>query len=82
MLGREHPDTLRDINNLALLYEIQGRYGEAELLLKKALRLREMVLGREHPDTLSSINGLALLYNSQGRYEKAEPLFKRALQLS
>ncbi len=36
-LGREHPSTLTSINNLASLYNSQGRYGEAEPLLKEAL---------------------------------------------
>jgi hypothetical protein len=32
VLGAEHPGTLISINNLALLYQVQGRYGEAEPL--------------------------------------------------
>ena len=32
MLGKEHPDTLISVNNLAVLYQAQGRYGEAEPL--------------------------------------------------
>ena len=31
-LGEEHPQTLAAVNNLALLYGAQGRYGEAEPL--------------------------------------------------
>ncbi|VFM95090.1 MAG: Tetratricopeptide repeat-containing protein [Candidatus Kentron sp. G] len=38
-LGPEHPDTLTSLNNLAMLYESQGRYGEAEPLLQQVLRL-------------------------------------------
>ena len=49
VLGREHPDTLTRVNNLAFLYRAQGRHGEAEPLLKRALAARERVLGREHP---------------------------------
>ena len=33
-LGKEHPDTLKSINNLAGLYQSQGRYAEAESLFK------------------------------------------------
>ncbi|MFO1434132.1 MAG: tetratricopeptide repeat protein [Candidatus Competibacteraceae bacterium] len=68
--------------NLAMLYYNQGRYGEAEPLLNKALQLRREVLGPRHPNTLESLNNLALLYRSQGRYGEAEPLHKEALQLS
>ncbi len=81
MLGKEHPDTLDSIDSLAVLYQSQGRYSEAEPLYKQALQLREKVLGKEHPDTLDSIDGLAGLYQSQGRHSEAEPLYKQALQL-
>ena len=52
VLGKEHPDTLTSVNNLACLYRAQGRYGEAEPLYKRALEASERVLGKEHPDTL------------------------------
>ncbi|MDM8546105.1 CHAT domain-containing protein, partial [Candidatus Venteria ishoeyi] len=82
VLGKEHPDTLISVNNLAGLYESQGSYGEAEPLYQRALRVREAVLGKEHPDTLISVNNLAGLYKSQGRYGEAEPLYQRALRVS
>ena len=53
VLGKEHPDTLGSVNNLAALYHDQGRYGEAEPLYKRALEASERVLGKEHPDTLT-----------------------------
>jgi CHAT domain-containing protein len=80
--GETDPDTLKSINYLALLYESQGRYGEAEPLYRRFYQLSEEVLGPKHPDTLTSINNLAALYESQGRYGEAEPLYKRCLQLS
>jgi tetratricopeptide (TPR) repeat protein len=49
VLGKEHPDTLTTMNNLAELYRLQGRHAEAEQLHQKALQLREKVLGKEHP---------------------------------
>jgi hypothetical protein len=52
VLGPEHPDTLASLNNLANLYQAQGRYGEAEPLYRRALAVMEKVLGPEHPDTL------------------------------
>ena len=36
------------LNNLAALYDDQGRYGEAEPLYQRALGIREKVLGPEH----------------------------------
>ncbi len=80
VLGKEHPDTLRSVSNLAGLYYAKGRYGEAEPLNKRVIEARERVLGKEHPDTLVSLNNLALLYQTQGRYSEAEPLYRRAFE--
>ena len=80
MLGPRHPDTLTSLNNLAVLYQAQGRYGEAEPLFLEALQASREVLGPRHPDTLTSLNNLAVLYQAQGRYGEAEPLFQEALQ--
>ena len=70
------------LNDLAALYLVQGRYGEAEPLFEQALQLRREVLGGRHPDTLQSLNDLAALYDRQGRDGEAELLCKEALQLS
>jgi tetratricopeptide (TPR) repeat protein len=80
VLGPEHPNTLRSLNNLANLYRNQGQYEQAEPLYQRALEARERVLGPEHPDTLGSLNNLANLYADQGQYEQAEPLYQRALE--
>jgi tetratricopeptide (TPR) repeat protein len=68
-------------NNLAGLYESQGRYGEAELLHLQALQIRQAQLGEDHPSTASSLNNLAELYKSQGRHGEAEPLYLQALEI-
>jgi len=80
-LGAEHPYTASGLNNLAALYDSQGRCEEAELLLKRALAIYERALGAEHPYTATSLNNLATLYYSQGRYEEAEPLYKGTLAI-
>jgi CHAT domain-containing protein len=79
VLRPRHPYTL-SLDNLAQNYAAQGRYGEAEPLLREALRARREVFGPRHPDTLASLNHLAELYLAQGRYDDAEPLLREALQ--
>ncbi|RFP55500.1 MAG: tetratricopeptide repeat protein, partial [Limnothrix sp. CACIAM 69d] len=74
-------DLATSLNNLAYLYESQGRYEAAEPLLRRSLEIRERVLGADHPATATSLNNLAELYRSQGRYEAAEPLYRRALEI-
>jgi len=69
------------LNNLAVLYKLQGRYREAEPLLLRALAIREQALGSEHPDVAQSLDNLAGLYHSQGYHREAEPLLRRALAI-
>jgi hypothetical protein len=63
------------MNNLALLYKTQGRYGEAEPLYSGARMIAERIYGSENPATLIFVNNLASLYVDLGRYREAEPLF-------
>jgi tetratricopeptide (TPR) repeat protein len=79
--GSQDPRLATSLSNLALLYEAQGRYAEAEPLHQRALATRERALGPEHPYVATSLNNLAELYRVQGRYAEAEPLFKRALAI-
>ena len=50
------------LNNIALIYQAQGRYAEAEPLHKRALAIGEKALGPEHPEVATWLNNLALLY--------------------
>ncbi len=49
------------LNNLAALYDSQGKYSEAEPLYKEALEMRKRLLGKEHPQTIRIKDNLALL---------------------
>ena len=66
---------------MAELYEAQGRYTDAEPLMKRALAITEKALGPEHPDVGACLDNLAALYVAQARYTDAEPLYKRALDI-
>src|SRR5947199_336002 len=78
-LGPEHADVAHSLNNLAKLYDNQGRYAEAEPLYQHCLAILEKALGPEHPNVATGLNNLGGLYYHQGRYAEAEPLFKRNL---
>ena len=64
--GREHPDTLTSMNNLARVLSEQGKYEQAEEMHQQTLRLMEITLGKEHPHTLTSRNNLAAVLRDQG----------------
>ncbi len=81
LLGEEHPDTLRSLNNLGVVLRVLKHYDEAESMYTRALALRKRILGPEHPETLSSLNNLGVLYRNTGRHEKAEILYQTALEI-
>src|SRR5688572_13603724 len=78
ILEKESGDTLVAfadcINDLGLIYAVQGAHRKAEALLEHALAICEKVLGPNHPDVALSLNNLAVLYGDQGAYGKAKAL--------
>ena len=52
VLGPEHADVARDLNNLGSLYQDVGRFADAELLIRRALELNEKLSGAEHPNLI------------------------------
>jgi len=64
-----------------VLYLAQGKYKQAELLLRRALAIREQMLGSESPRTAITLAHLARLSRDQGKYAEAESLFQRALTI-
>ncbi len=66
---------------LALIYDQQGSFEEAERFHQRGIALREQ-LGPDHPSLAESLNGLAIVYDQQGQHEQARPLWQRALEIS
>ena len=79
--GVNHPNYDIALNNLALVYEAQGKYAEAEGLFSRALAIKEKALGADHPDMAIALNHLALVYYDEAKYAAAEGLYKRALAI-
>jgi eukaryotic-like serine/threonine-protein kinase len=80
-LGPDHPDTLRNMNNLASSYADLGRLQEALALREETLKLQRAKLGPDHPDTLRSMNNLGNSYAALGRHQEALALRETTLEL-
>jgi tetratricopeptide (TPR) repeat protein len=82
---RKHGETNTEVASaialLAILYQAQGRYAEAEPLYRRALTITEKSLGPGHR-SVAVLNNLAELYHAQGRYAEAEVLYKRGLAIN
>lgn len=79
MLGEQHPETLTSMRDLANLYQVQGKYAEAERLLTRALEIRRRIQGEQHPDTTNTLASLGEVRLRQQRYSEAEVLLRSAL---
>ena len=75
-------DLATSLNNLAGLYESQGRWAEAEPYYDEALVIyRELFGDRPNNSLATSLNNLAGLYKSQGRWAEAEHYYDEALAI-
>lgn len=59
LLGRDHPNTLTSMANLATTYRNQGQWDQAKELEVEVMEAFKTKLGRDHPDTLLSMDNLA-----------------------
>ena len=62
-------------------YFEDGRFAEAELLIKRALAIQVEALGPEHAMTASTLVDMGYMYSLQDRYAEAESLMQRALAI-
>jgi kinesin light chain len=74
VLGSEHPDVAKQLNNLALLCQNQGKYDEVEKYYKRALEIYESKLGPNDINVAKTKNNLSSAYLKQSKY-KVTPLF-------
>ncbi|KAF7556460.1 hypothetical protein G7Z17_g1466 [Cylindrodendrum hubeiense] len=80
-LGSDHPDTVASMEKLALIFENQRNYKEAEGIHRQILAVLCKVSGPEHPITLAKMNSLALVLKVQGEYIEAKRMLKQILEL-
>jgi tetratricopeptide (TPR) repeat protein len=72
---------LAAMDALAVLHRDAGEYEEAEALLVRALRSREVAYGPNASELISTVDSLAYVLFGQKKFAEAEPLFKRLLFL-
>ncbi len=80
LLGKEHPDTLSSMNNLAQMLKAQGDLAGARKLGEQVLEAMARLLGKDHPDTLKSMNNLAQMMKEQGDLVGARKLEEQVLE--
>jgi tetratricopeptide (TPR) repeat protein len=78
VLGSQHPDTLRTVNQLSLLLQGRGEFGEAESLSLEYEHGIRCLWGTKHPDNVVAITNRGQLRLNQGHLAEAELLYQRA----
>ena len=81
--GDSHPDTLANMNDLALTLQArgdQGDLGEARELQERVLEGCRQALGESHPNTFESMGNLASTLYAQGDLGEARALQERVLE--
>ena len=58
VLGKDHPDVAKQLNNLALLCQNQGKYEEVEYYYCRALEIYECRLGPDDANVAKTKNNL------------------------
>lgn len=57
-MGKDHPDVAKQLNNLALLCQNQGKYEEVEYYYQRALDIYQTKLGPDDPNVAKTKNNL------------------------
>ena len=63
------------LNNLASIYDDQGKFFEAQKLYKEVLSIKKNIFGDKSLSYSITLKNLALSYREQGNFLEAEKLF-------
>lgn len=79
--GPEHPELALSLNNLAALYDTQGKYEKAESLYRRAIDIIDRGSVKNNELLASSFSNIGLLMHKRGKYEEAESYYQRAINI-
>ncbi len=68
-------------NNLAAVFDVQGRYPEAETEYRAAIALYRTIYGPEHQSVAGSRDNLGLVLEAQGNFAEAEAEHRAVIAL-
>ena len=74
LVDRSIPDVAASYNNIANIYDDQGKYEEALEYYQKDLEITVRPVGQDHPDVAVSYQNLAAVYQSQGNHVQTKEM--------
>jgi len=69
------------LNNLAVSYQLQGKYGLALNQYVESSEIYRKLRGERSLDFATSLHNLAIVYSAREEYEQAEELFRRSFDI-
>ena len=82
MFGSDHPDVAASYNNIASIYQTQGKYEEALELHSKSLDIKTRIYGGDnHPDVATSIKNIGIVYHNKGDRAAATEMCTKAYHI-
>lgn len=81
VLGENHAEYAKALENVAYAYDQMGDHTRAEPLFLEVLELRRNIVGEKHEDYARTLNNLGELYRNEANYAQAEPLFRQAMEI-
>jgi len=80
-LGSDDPAVVYLLEQHAKLLRSLAHYGEATLMMKRALAIEEIIYGEDDPYVAIRLNNLGLLLMETGQLDEAESLMVKALAI-
>ncbi|MEZ6126044.1 MAG: tetratricopeptide repeat protein [Planctomycetaceae bacterium] len=81
LFGNSGGETGIALNNLAMVYQGQGRFYEATQIFQRVVGIFEKEYGPEHENTATALLNLAVSLENQALHLKAEPYYLRVLSI-
>ncbi|KAI3478170.1 hypothetical protein L1887_59944 [Cichorium endivia] len=81
-LGLDHPETLNQYMNLAVLERSAGNTRESLLCQRRVLELWSLLYGQEHPDCINVLSNVALTLQNAKLFEASLRVYESAHQLA
>jgi tetratricopeptide (TPR) repeat protein len=78
IFGKNHPNLVKPLRDLAWLYELQGRASDAEARYRRAIAISESQPDSSRADAIEAMTRLGSLYAKQGRHAEAAQIAERA----
>src|SRR5215471_7291936 len=72
---------LRSLDNLGRIHRTQGRYAQAEPVIRRALNFAELTFGAESLEVSGALNNLGMFGKFAGRFDEASDCYRRALAI-